>query len=105
MEIRKVGVVGCGTVGSGITQVCAQSGYKVIFSGRDDERLKKRLDLIGETLKRSAEKGKITQEEKDNTLSRNHIDRFYQDSKIVEIYEGTKEIEKMIIARALQGRC
>jgi len=27
MEIKKVGVVGCGIMGSGITQVCAQSGY------------------------------------------------------------------------------
>jgi alkylation response protein AidB-like acyl-CoA dehydrogenase len=32
------------------------------------------------------------------------IERFYRDSKIVEIYEGTKEIEKIIIARALLGR-
>jgi alkylation response protein AidB-like acyl-CoA dehydrogenase len=33
-----------------------------------------------------------------------NIERFYRDSKIVEIYEGSKEIEKMIIARALLGR-
>jgi alkylation response protein AidB-like acyl-CoA dehydrogenase len=33
-----------------------------------------------------------------------NIERFYRDSKIVEIYEGTKEIEKMIIARALLGK-
>jgi alkylation response protein AidB-like acyl-CoA dehydrogenase len=32
------------------------------------------------------------------------IERFYRDSKIVEIYEGTKEIEKMIIARKLLGK-
>jgi alkylation response protein AidB-like acyl-CoA dehydrogenase len=32
------------------------------------------------------------------------IERFYRDSKIVEIYEGTKEIEKLVIARALLGR-
>ena len=33
-----------------------------------------------------------------------NIERFYRDSKIVEIYEGTKEIEKIIIARALLGK-
>jgi acyl-CoA dehydrogenase len=33
-----------------------------------------------------------------------NIERFYRDSKIVEIYEGTKEIEKMVIARALLGK-
>jgi alkylation response protein AidB-like acyl-CoA dehydrogenase len=32
------------------------------------------------------------------------IERFYRDAKIVEIYEGTKEIEKIIVARALLGR-
>ena len=32
------------------------------------------------------------------------IERFYRDSKIVEIYGGTKEIEKIIIARALLGK-
>ena len=30
MQIKKVGVVGCGIMGSGITQVCAQSGYLVV---------------------------------------------------------------------------
>jgi alkylation response protein AidB-like acyl-CoA dehydrogenase len=29
------------------------------------------------------------------------VERFYRDAKIIEIYEGTKEIEKLIIARAL----
>jgi 3-hydroxybutyryl-CoA dehydrogenase len=57
MEIKKVGVVGCGVMGSGITLVCAQSGYEVIFSGRNEERLEKRLESINETLKRSAERG------------------------------------------------
>jgi len=33
-----------------------------------------------------------------------NIERFYRDAKIVEIYEGTKEIEKMVIARALLGK-
>jgi alkylation response protein AidB-like acyl-CoA dehydrogenase len=33
-----------------------------------------------------------------------NIERFYRDSKVVEIYEGTKEIEKMIVARELLGK-
>jgi alkylation response protein AidB-like acyl-CoA dehydrogenase len=32
------------------------------------------------------------------------IERFYRDAKIVEIYEGTKEIEKILIAREILGR-
>jgi 3-hydroxybutyryl-CoA dehydrogenase len=40
-RIKKVGVVGCGTMGSGITQVCAQSGYQTIVSETNEEFLKK----------------------------------------------------------------
>jgi alkylation response protein AidB-like acyl-CoA dehydrogenase len=32
------------------------------------------------------------------------IERFYRDAKVVEIYEGTKAVEKMIIAREILGR-
>ena len=32
MEIKKVGVVGCGLMGSGIVEVCARAGYEVVVS-------------------------------------------------------------------------
>ncbi len=37
-------------------------------------------------------------------LAENDVERFYRDAKIVEIYEGTKEIEKQIVARGILGR-
>jgi len=37
MEIKKVGVVGCGIMGGGIAQVSAQSGYEVVVSEINDE--------------------------------------------------------------------
>ena len=37
-------------------------------------------------------------------LAENDIERFYRDAKIVELYEGTKEIEKQVVARTLLGR-
>ena len=46
MEIKRVGVVGCGLMGSGITQVCAQSGYQVVVSEVNDELLNKGLASI-----------------------------------------------------------
>jgi alkylation response protein AidB-like acyl-CoA dehydrogenase len=33
-----------------------------------------------------------------------HVERFYRDAKITELYEGTREIQKLIIARALLGK-
>ena len=70
MEIKKVGVVGCGTMGNGIVQVCAQSGYSVVVSEINDELLKKGLAAIDSFLAKSVEKGKIAQQDKDATLAR-----------------------------------
>jgi len=70
MEIKKVGVVGCGLMGSGITQVCAQSGYQIVVSEINDELLKKGLASINSFLTRGVERGKVTQEDKDATLAR-----------------------------------
>jgi len=70
MEIKKVGVVGCGLMGAGIVQVCAQSGYQVVTSEINDELLNKGLTFINKTLTKSVEKDKISQQDKDATLSR-----------------------------------
>ena len=70
MEIKKVGVVGCGFMGSGITQVCAQSGYQVVVSEINDELLNKGLTTIDYYLTRSVLKGKISQQDKDSALAR-----------------------------------
>ena len=70
MEIKKVGVVGCGLMGSGIIQVCAQSGYRVIGSEISNELLNKGLSSIDLLLTRSARKGRISQEDKEATMAR-----------------------------------
>jgi 3-hydroxybutyryl-CoA dehydrogenase len=70
MEIKKVGVVGCGIMGGGITLVCAQSGYQVIASEINDELLNKGLASINSFLSKSVEKGKVSQQDKDATLGR-----------------------------------
>jgi 3-hydroxybutyryl-CoA dehydrogenase len=70
MEISKVGVVGCGQMGSGITQVCAQAGYPVIVSEINDELLKKGLAAIDASLTRSVQKEKITPPDREATLDR-----------------------------------
>jgi 3-hydroxybutyryl-CoA dehydrogenase len=46
MEIKKVGVVGCGAMGSGIVQVCAQSGYEVVVLEMNEQLLRKGLSSI-----------------------------------------------------------
>jgi 3-hydroxybutyryl-CoA dehydrogenase len=70
MEIKKVGVVGCGQMGSGITQVCAQSGYQVVVSEINNELLNRGLASINRFLTKGVEKGKISQQDKDSALAR-----------------------------------
>ncbi len=69
-EIKKVGVVGCGTMGSGIVQVCAQNGYETIVSEANEDILKKGLAKIDAFLTKGLERGKVTQQEKESTLGR-----------------------------------
>jgi 3-hydroxybutyryl-CoA dehydrogenase len=70
MEIKKVGVVGCGLMGSGIAQVCAQYGYPTVVSEVNDELLNKGLGMIKSSLAKSVAKDKMTKEEEEALLSR-----------------------------------
>jgi 3-hydroxybutyryl-CoA dehydrogenase len=70
MEIKKIGVVGCGIMGSGIAQVCAQSGYPVVVSEANQTLLDKGLTTITSRLAREVEKGRLSAENKDKALSR-----------------------------------
>ncbi len=70
MEIKKVGVVGCGQMGSGIAQVSAQAGYEVTVSEINDELLKKGLAAIASSLDRSVKKQRITAPDRNAILGR-----------------------------------
>ena len=59
MEIKKVGVLGCGLMGSGIAQVCAQAGYDTIVREINEELLQKGLDGIRKFAGKMAERGQL----------------------------------------------
>lgn len=66
---KKIGVVGCGQMGSGIAQVAARSGYPVIVVEAGEELFEKGLRNITRLLDRAVEKGKIDEAAKDKTLA------------------------------------
>jgi 3-hydroxybutyryl-CoA dehydrogenase len=70
MNIKKVGVVGCGLMGHGIAQVSAQSGYDVVVRESDQGALDKGLGKIEKQLARAVEKGKLEQADADAVLGR-----------------------------------
>ena len=70
MTIQNIMVIGAGQMGSGIAQVAAQAGFQVILQDLKAEYLAKGRNTIEKYLTRNVEKGKISEEEKDQILSR-----------------------------------
>ncbi len=69
MAIKKIGVVGAGTMGTGIAQVAAASGFEVILNDVGEDYLRRSLATMDKSLAKLAEKGKI-REDKGKILSR-----------------------------------
>ncbi len=67
MDIKRVGVVGCGLMGAGIAQVAAQAGYKTVVRELNDEFLEKGLGHISAFLDKGVEKKKLTRAKRDAT--------------------------------------
>jgi 3-hydroxybutyryl-CoA dehydrogenase len=68
MEIRTVGVLGCGLMGAGIAQVSAQAGYRTLVREVSQSLLDKGLGRIRKFLADGVDKGKVTPEIRDRTL-------------------------------------
>ena len=70
MEIRRVGVVGAGTMGNGIAHVFARSGYQVVLCEVEQRFLDRGMSTIEKNLEREVAKNKITADDKAATLKR-----------------------------------
>src|SRR5882724_7686614 len=70
MQIKTVGVLGCGLMGSGIAQICAAAGYTTIVREVDDAFLQKGLGRIKKFLEDGVAKGKVPADAKDAALAR-----------------------------------
>lgn len=70
MEIKKIGVVGAGTMGSGIAQVASQIGCQVVMRDVEERFVEKGMKAIDSFLSKSVEKGKLSQEQKAEILGR-----------------------------------
>ncbi|GGZ40806.1 3-hydroxybutyryl-CoA dehydrogenase [Streptomyces inusitatus] len=69
-DIARVGVVGCGQMGAGIAEVCARSGLEVKVAETTGEALEIGRTRLYNSLAKAAERGKITEAERDATLER-----------------------------------
>ncbi len=70
MEIRRVGVLGCGLMGSGIAEVCARAGFETVIREVDDAALARGMDRIRGSLDRAVAKGKLEAAAREAAVSR-----------------------------------
>lgn len=102
MEIKKVGVVGCGFMGSGIVQVCAQSGYQVVVLEASDGLLNKGIGAVDYYLTRGMEKGRLSQQDKDSVLGRirgtTNIKDFNDCDLTIEAVPEDMDLKKRVFA-------
>ena len=102
MEIKKVGVVGCGLMGRGIAEVSARAGYDVVVSEINQELLDKGLAAINASLTKAVEKGKATEADKAATLGRIkgtiNTEDFKDCDLVIEAAIENLELKKKIFA-------
>ncbi|MCX5394596.1 3-hydroxybutyryl-CoA dehydrogenase [Streptomyces sp. NBC_00094] len=102
-EFSRVGVVGCGLMGSGIAEVCARAGLDVLVAERDAEALAAgRSRLIG-SVDRGLRGGKLTEEERDATLRRltftSDLDAFADRDLVVEAVAERRDAKTLVFER------
>ncbi|GAA1874833.1 3-hydroxybutyryl-CoA dehydrogenase [Pseudonocardia ailaonensis] len=107
-EVRRVGVVGTGTMASGIVQVFAQNGYDVIVRGRSDSKVDGSIAGIRKALEKSVVRGKLTEEQRDATLGRitgtTSLEDFADVDLVVEAIAEELEVKRAVFG-ALDEIC
>jgi 3-hydroxybutyryl-CoA dehydrogenase len=102
MEIKKIGVVGCGVTGSAFAQVFAQSDYEVVVSEVNEELLNKGLTLINSRLTENVREGKLSQQEKVFILARiegtTKVQNFHDCDLVIEAVVEKMDAKKNVFA-------
>ena len=103
MEIKKVGIVGCGLMGSGIVETCARAGYDVVVQEVSQEFLDRGLARVGKSLQKAVSRGKIEQSQADAALARIQgtltLDDFADCDLVVEAAIENMNVKKEIFER------
>lgn len=107
-EIRKVGVIGAGTMGNGIAQTFAGAGYAVTMRDLKPQFLDRGMAAIAKSLERLASRGKLTAEDRDATLQRikptTELDDLADCDIVIEAILEKYELKAAVI-RELDATC
>ncbi|HOB86084.1 MAG TPA: 3-hydroxybutyryl-CoA dehydrogenase [Bacillota bacterium] len=101
--MKTIGVVGAGTMGSGIAQVAAAAGFSVIMHNLEDRFVQRGLGTIKKNLDRAVEKGKQSREEADALLGRLRgtvrLEELQEAEVVIEAVVENMEVKKELYAR------
>ena len=70
MKISNIGIIGAGTMGSGISQVAALTGYDIVMQDVSEEATRRGLGAINKSLQRLVDREKITADAKDTAIGK-----------------------------------
>jgi len=100
MEIRTIGVVGAGSMGSGIAQIAAQAGYNVVMRDIEEKFVANAMKGIDRFLAKSVEKGKLAADAKDAAMGRIKGTTKMEDLKgvdyVIEVVFENMDLKKSI---------
>jgi 3-hydroxybutyryl-CoA dehydrogenase len=105
-DIKKIGVIGCGIMGSGIVEVCARAGAAVTYVEVDDEQVERGRARIEKSLSRGVERGKLSEDDRVGAMSAIHGTSDYEDVADADlvIEAATEHLKtKLEIFRVLDG--
>ncbi|MCU0509666.1 MAG: 3-hydroxybutyryl-CoA dehydrogenase [Anaerolineae bacterium] len=102
MAVERIGVVGCGLMGSGIAEVCAKAGYRVVVREVTGELLDAGMKRLTGSLDRAVAKGKLSAEDRDAAQARivgtTDIGAFAECDLVIEAAVEKLELKRKIFA-------
>ncbi|CUA93754.1 3-hydroxybutyryl-CoA dehydrogenase [Pannonibacter indicus] len=103
VEIKKVGVIGSGQMGSGIAHVCAVAGYQVYLNDLSRDRIESGLASINGNMARQVSKGQISEEDRSAALDRLHgaenLDMLADVDLVIESAVENEQVKRKIFSQ------
>ena len=104
---KKIGVIGAGTMGSGIAETCLVAGHEVVLIDATEELARKGYERIEKSLSRGVEKGRITPEQKEQMMSRLKYSADYSELRdalvVIEAVTENMDVKKEVLEKVSQA--
>src|ERR1700743_658764 len=105
MAVEKIGVIGAGQMGTGISHVLSLAGYDVMLDDINKDALSKAVGVIEKNMQRQAAKGAITEDQIKTALARIHTTQTLDDLRDRELVIEAATEDEAIKKKIFQDLC